>query len=245
MMPIVEDLVIGLAIGQVAVLVVSIYFHRCLAHESIRLIEPLRVGFVVLSWLLTGSHQRKWVALHRIHHANPDREGDPHSPHLIGFWRLLLGDKRLYRAMGRDRALVDAAAPDILIHPRGSPFAHLWLGPGLVLALLCISLGVLNGILAFAAFAISSKLLGHALAAIGHMYGGQPHRNTAHNSRWLALFTFGEGLHNNHHARVRCPKFSERRWDPDLGWMVIAGMQRLNWLVVLYSPTRLVDQPQA
>ena len=47
-------------------------------------------------WLTTGLATKEWVAVHRKHHAFTDEEGDPHSPKLLGFWQVQLGNVYYY-----------------------------------------------------------------------------------------------------------------------------------------------------
>ena len=66
----------------------SVYLHRALAHRSLTVHPVADVCFRTVLWLTTGQRRREWVAVHRKHHTFTDREGDPHSPRLLGFWRL-------------------------------------------------------------------------------------------------------------------------------------------------------------
>jgi stearoyl-CoA desaturase (delta-9 desaturase) len=79
---------VTIALTQVAVIATSIYLHRALAHRSLRVYSLADVVFRTALWLTTGQCRQEWVAVHRKHHAFTDREGDPHSPRLLGFWRL-------------------------------------------------------------------------------------------------------------------------------------------------------------
>ena len=75
---------------QLASFATSIYLHRTLAHHALSLRLPVALMFRTILWLLTGQSQQQWVAVHRKHHTFTDREGDPHSPKLLGFWRVQL-----------------------------------------------------------------------------------------------------------------------------------------------------------
>jgi stearoyl-CoA desaturase (Delta-9 desaturase) len=74
----------ALALAQIAAVATSVYLHRALAHRSLRLHPSVAAGFRVVLWLTTGQNRRQWVAVHRKHHTFTDREGDPHSPRLLG-----------------------------------------------------------------------------------------------------------------------------------------------------------------
>src|SRR5438034_1790451 len=94
---------IALALTEVAVLATSIYLHRGLAHRSLRIHPAADLVFRTVLWLTTGQARQEWVAVHRKHHAFTDCEGDPHSPRLLGFWRVQLLNVYYYIAACRDR----------------------------------------------------------------------------------------------------------------------------------------------
>jgi len=86
--------VVTIVLTQVAVIATSIYLHRALAHRSLHLRPATDIAFRAALWLTTGQSRQEWVAVHRKHHTFTDREGDPHSPRLLGFWP---GERRRWR----------------------------------------------------------------------------------------------------------------------------------------------------
>src|SRR2546427_12835745 len=76
-----------IALTQTAVFATSVYLHRTLAHRALTVRPFADVLFRTVLWLTTGQRRQEWVAVHRKHHAFTDREGDPHSPRLLGLWR--------------------------------------------------------------------------------------------------------------------------------------------------------------
>ena len=98
---------------QTAVLATSIYLHRGLAHRSLRIHPAADLIFRTLLWLTTGQSRQQWVAIHRKHHAFTDAEGDPHSPRLLGYWRVQLFNAYYYVVAGRDRGITEKYAPDL------------------------------------------------------------------------------------------------------------------------------------
>src|SRR5678815_5405744 len=85
-----------LALTQSAVLATSVYLHRALTHRSLVVHPVADVVFRTVLWLTTGQRRRQWVAVHRKHHTFTDREGDPHSPRLVGLWSVLLFNVHYY-----------------------------------------------------------------------------------------------------------------------------------------------------
>ena len=88
MLPVLGAVLGGLLISQVALLVTTVYLHRCLAHRALRLSPGVRAACRVLIWAGTGTRPRQWVAVHRKHHAFTDTERDPHSPIILGYARV-------------------------------------------------------------------------------------------------------------------------------------------------------------
>ena len=78
-------LVAAAVVVQIAVFSTTIYLHRSVTHRAVTLHPAVALLFRMGLWLTTGIVVKQWVAVHRKHHAFPDEEGDPHSPHLAGF----------------------------------------------------------------------------------------------------------------------------------------------------------------
>ncbi len=102
---------VALALAQVAAVATSVYLHRTLAHRALRLHPIADVGFRALLWLTTGQDRRQWVAVHRKHHTFTDRDGDPHSPRLLGVWRVQLLNAYYYERSPRTSPRIGGIAP--------------------------------------------------------------------------------------------------------------------------------------
>jgi stearoyl-CoA desaturase (delta-9 desaturase) len=181
------------------------------------------------------------VAVHRKHHAFTDRMGDPHSPRLLGVWRVLLLNAYYYAREARDPETLRVFARDIP-HDRLDRVVlrHGWLGLGLGITGLCLALGVWAGLVAAALHAILYVcVLAPLINGVGHWRGSQNFDNTAYNSRILAWLTAGESLHNNHHAHARSPKFSVRRSEFDPSWVMIRALKALGLVTLVRPPVHL------
>ena len=232
---------VALALTETAVLATSIYLHRALAHRSLKMHPAADIVFRVILWLTTGQSRQAWVAVHRKHHAFTDREGDPHSPRLLGFWRVQLFNVYYYIVACRDRTAIATFAPDLapdrldrLFFSRGI------VGLGIGIAALCVLMGIPAGLLAGGLHAALYVLgIAPAINAIGHWHGGRNYDNTARNSVVLAWITGGESLHNNHHANPRAAKFSVRSWEVDPSWPFIRALAALRALSIVGPRVRL------
>ncbi len=229
---------ITIALTQTAVVATSVYLHRTLAHRALAVHPVADVLFRTLLWLTTGLNRQEWVAVHRKHHAFTDREGDPHSPRLLGVWRVQLLNAYYYQREARNLDTIQKFAPDL---PEDrldrALFSKGLVGSGLGTTLLCVLVGVGSGLIAALAHAILYVVvLAPLINAVGHWRGAQNFRNTAYNSAVLAWVTGGESLHNNHHAHPGAPKFSVRRVEFDPSWAVIRALAALRLVVVLGLP---------
>ena len=225
---------VAVVVSQLAVLATSVYLHRALAHRSLTLHPIATMIFRTVLWLTTGQNRREWVAVHRKHHAFTDREGDPHSPRLLGFWRVQLLNALYYVREARKPETLATFAPDV-VEDRWDRriFSHGLIGVGLGTAFLCAVLGMQAGILAALLHAIIYVgILAPLINARGHWAGEKTFANTAYNSRALAWVTAGESLHNNHHAHPRAPKFSIGRREFDPSWVVIRSLASMKLLVI-------------
>jgi stearoyl-CoA desaturase (delta-9 desaturase) len=236
-----------IALTQTAVVATSVYLHRTLAPRALAVHPVADVLFRTVLWLTTGLHRQEWVAVHRKHHAFTDQEGDPHSPRLLGVWRVQLLNAYYYQREARNPDTIQKFAPDL---PEDrldrAVFSRGVVGPGLGTALLCLLLGVGPGLIAALAHAVLYVgVVAPLINGVGHWRGAQNFRNTAYNSAVLAWVTGGESLHNNHHAHPRAPKFSVRRVEFDPSWLVIRALAAVRLVVVVGPPVRLSTDGRA
>ena len=228
---------------QATVLSTTIFLHRAATHRSVVLHPAPELVFRFILWITTGINTREWVAVHRKHHAFTDEEGDPHSPYLAGFWSVQLGNIFHYTRTAREPGVLDQYARDIKQDWwERTLFRHNIVGPMLGVVALCALIGVSWGLLAAAIhgfvyiFVLSSSING-----LCHYWGYKNFENTATNIRLLGLLAGGEGLHNNHHAFQRSPKFSFRKSEIDPAWPVIWLLTKLK----LAKPYKTIEQSQA
>jgi stearoyl-CoA desaturase (Delta-9 desaturase) len=226
---------------QIAVIATSMYLHRTLAHRSLTVHPAADLLFRTLLWLTTGQDRRQWVAVHRKHHAFTDRDGDPHSPQLRGFWHVQFLNVYYYMREARDPETIRRFASDIRDDRLDrAVFSWGWVGLALSTTLLCLVLGVWSGLIAASANVILYVfILAPLINGLGHWRGAQNFSNTAYNSPLLAWVTAGESLHNNHHAHPRSPKFSVRRTEFDPSWLVIRALAAAGLASITGTPVTL------
>ena len=223
-------LVASAIVTQIAVFGTTIYLHRTATHMALILHPAVEWMFKVSLWLTTGVSTREWVAVHRKHHAFTDKEGDPHSPILEGFWKVQLGNVFYYVREIKKTDVVERYARDI---EEGwwdkHVFRHGIFGTIVGTAILCAALGLGWGLLAAGIHGVMYVfILSSSINGLCHHAGYKNFDNTATNIRTLALLTGGEGLHNNHHGYPRSPKFSFKASEIDPAWPIIKLLIALN-----------------
>ena len=231
-------LFVTIALTQVAVIATSIYLHRALAHRSLKMHRVADLAFRAVLWLTTGQSRQQWVAVHRKHHTFTDREGDPHSPRLRGFWRVQLFNVAYYVREARNVETLETFAPDLRPDRLDRVlFSHGVIGIGVGLSVLCTLIGLGPGLVAGLLHAgLYVFVIAPLINALGHWRGARNFDNTASNWRLLAWITGGESLHNNHHAHPRSPKFSMRRSEFDPSWPIIRSLAATGLLVIVGPP---------
>ncbi len=241
---IVPSLVFGFLVTEVSILATTVYLHRGLSHRALSMRAGAALPFRIWIWMTTGMRPREWVAVHRKHHAATDTVDDPHSPAVVGFWRVQLGNVGLYKKVAGDESAVRKYARDL--SPDGldrALFDHSLLGLGLGIAVAMgftslIGLGWEVGLLGSLLHAGMYVMLSGAINAVGHTFGRRPQENSATNGQILALVTGGEGLHNNHHAAPTSATFA-LHGELDPGWWLVRAMRRFGLVSVRHEETHL------
>src|SRR5258705_48969 len=182
---------IAIVLTQIAVIATSTYLHRALAHRSLDVHPAADVMFRIVLWLMTGQDRREWVAVHRKHHAFTDREGDPHSPSLRGFWHVQFLNAYYYAREANNPETIRRFAADI---PQDrldrAVFSRGWSGLALGTTLLCLLLGLWPGLVAAGVHAVLYVfVVAPLINGLGHWRGAKNFSNTAYNSRVLAWMT--------------------------------------------------------
>ncbi len=232
---------------QLTIFSVTLYLHRSLAHRGVDFHPAIAHVFRFWTWLTTAMIAREWAAIHRKHHAKCETEEDPHSPMFKGIGNVFWRGVELYREARMDRASIDQygkGCPDDWIERKlYTPWATF--GPTLLLLVLFALFG-LKGV---AAWAIQMAWIPFWAAGVvnglGHWWGYrnfETHDTATNLSPW-GVWIGGEELHNNHHAFPSSAKFALRKWEFDIGWAAIKGLQKARLAKVLRVAPSLDVRP--
>jgi stearoyl-CoA desaturase (Delta-9 desaturase) len=245
------DLIAFLAIYIPTGLGITVGFHRLFTHRSFKTGRVVRFVLAALGSAAIEGPVVAWVADHRKHHAFSDEEGDPHSPHvdhggLRGLFHAHVG----WLFIHDQRALKSRYAPDLLADPVVSFVNRTFLWWVLAGFVAPFTIGYLLG--GTLVGGLSSLLWGglirmlvlhhvtYSINSLCHVFGRRDFEtgDESRNLAWLALPSFGESWHNNHHAFPTSSVHGLKWWQVDLSSMVIRALERtgLAWDVVRFSP---------
>ena len=221
-----------LIVTHITIICVTLFLHRGQAHRGIEFHPVLSHFMRFWLWLTTGMVTKQWVAIHRKHHQKSDVEGDPHSPHVFGIWKVLFKGAALYHTASKDKAMIDSygvGTPDDWME-RNVYTKHSRLGITLLLIinLLCFSwVGLL--IWAIQMIWIPFWAAG-VINGLGHWIGYKNGKtnDSSHNISPWGIIIGGEELHNNHHLAPANPKLSKNWFEFDIGWMWFKIFEKLK-----------------
>ncbi len=161
-----------------------------------------------------------WAAHHRLHHKHSDKEHDPHSPVLGGFWHghvgwlfsqdLMHPDPKLTRDLAKYRELVW--------------LDKLWMVPGVLLAAACYLVDGLSGVVW--GYCLSVALIFQMtflVNSVGHLFGTQRFAtgDGSRNNFFLGTFGLGDGWHNNHHRAPASARHGFAWYELDMTYSMI------------------------
>jgi stearoyl-CoA desaturase (delta-9 desaturase) len=205
-------------------------YHRLLTHRSFTTPKWFEYFLTVCAVTAVEGGPLLWVATHRIHHQFADKEGDPHSPR-DGKWWAHVGWILVGNALRQDAETLDRYVPD-LVEDR----FHVWITeyhfvPTAILGVVLYATGGLPFLL-WGIF-LRTVVGQHAtwlVNSVTHIWGSRRFetRDTSTNNWWVALLSFGDGWHNNHHANPVSARHGLAWYEIDFNWYAIWILQHLG-----------------
>jgi stearoyl-CoA desaturase (Delta-9 desaturase) len=258
-----SDLVLMVVFYSITAAGITAGFHRYFTHGSFKARPWLRITLAIAGSLAIEGPVDRWVADHRKHHAFSDKEGDPHSPWRYGESVPALLKGLFYAHLGWlfdvEQTPRAKYAPDLVDDPAISRISRSFgalvlaslLLPALLGGLLTWSwMGMLTAL--FWAGLIRITLVHHvtwSVNSICHFFGRRRFdiEDQSTNVAWLAVFSFGESWHHNHHAFPRSAYHGLRWWEIDPSGMFISTLSKLGlaWNVVRITPERQLQKTAA
>ena len=225
---------------------IGLGYHRLHTHRSYKTPKLLEYFFAVCGTLTLQGGPIFWTALHRIHHQHSDRDGDPHTPRDGKWWSHMLWTIFGEELHG-DVEVLGKYAPDLMKDPFYRLLSKYHWVPLVVLGLVLLAIGglpwLLWGVFLRVVFGLHCTWM---INSVTHIWGNRRFqtRDDSKNSLWVALFTFGEGWHNNHHAYPTSARHGMTWSEVDLSWMQIKLMSWLGlaWDVKVPTPAQIANK---
>ena len=206
-------------------------WHRLLTHRGYKTPKGVEYTLTICGYLALQGGAIWWVTWHRIHHRFTEQPGeDPHTPRDGKWWShmdwMIHMDPKL-----KDKALLERHAPDLCRDK-----LHVFLNNFQWLPITVLGLGVLFtlGFPAMCWAVFVPVVIGwHSTWLVNsatHLWGSRAFntKDDSRNNWWVAFLTFGEGWHNNHHARPVSARHGIRWYQYDPNWYFIAGLRLLG-----------------
>lgn len=228
---------------------ITLCYHRLLTHQGLTLPKWLERTFAMLGVCCLQDTPARWVAVHRLHHRHSDQQPDPHSPLVNFFWSHVGWVLVKHREHSRV-TFFEQYARDILRDPLYLALERnlMWFWVYWIQVLLYFTVGGLAGRLISGnwwgglQFGLSVTVWGvflrtvvvwhvtWAVNSVTHVAGYRNYEtNDDSRNNWLvALFAYGEGWHNNHHADQRAAAHGHRWWEFDTTYQVIRLLEMLG-----------------
>jgi stearoyl-CoA desaturase (delta-9 desaturase) len=207
-------IVMAAALFALRMFAVTAFYHRYFSHRAFATSRAMQLAFAILGASAAQRGPLWWASHHRHHHAHADEPHDAHSAKQHGLawshagWFLASANF----AVKSERVKDLARYPELRWLDRFDATVPALLGGGLLL------LGLEYFIWGFC---VSTVALYHAtftINSLAHRFGSRRYatRDDSRNNGWLALLTFGEGWHNNHHYYPRSARQGFYWWEIDL-----------------------------
>ena len=210
---------------------VGLGWHRLLTHRSFKAPRWLEYTLSMLATMSMQDSPEKWIATHRMHHKFVDTESDPHSAR-SGFWWPQIGWVLWGKAQDHDEETLMRYIPDLLKDPIHVLISRFYLVPIVLSAFVLFAIGgwtmVVWGVFGRVVLGWHTTWFVNSLS---HIYGQRPHEtgDLSTNNWFVAILTFGEGWHNNHHMSPTSARHGLEWYQFDMNWMAIRIFEKLGW----------------
>ncbi len=228
---------------------ITVCFHRLLTHRSYKTPKWFEYVLTCCGCLALQGGPITWVATHRLHHKESDEQPDPHTPLVSFLWShigwMFFTDPQLdgYEKIRRFAKDLDR---DRVIRFLQKTFVPIYIGFSAILFAVGFAidgweLGL--SLLVWGTF-VRTVYVWHATWLVNsatHLWGYRNYftKDNSRNTWWVALLTFGEGWHNNHHADQRSAAHGHRWFEFDVSYWTIRAMGWVGLARDIVRPAKL------
>jgi sn-1 stearoyl-lipid 9-desaturase len=213
-------------------------YHRLLTHRGFKTPKWVEYFLTLCGTLALEGGPIFWVATHRIHHQHSDHEGDPHTPR-EGTWWSHMGWIMMGKAMHHDTHVLRRYTPDLAKDPFHVALTTWHWVPQVVVGLGLLAFGGIPYVLWGVFFRTSAT----------HLWGSRRFetRDDSTNNWWVAMLSFGEGWHNNHHAHPVSARHGLAWYELDINWIGIKALEKvgLAWDIKVAKINQDLDEEAA
>ncbi len=237
---------------------ITIGYHRMLTHRGFTCSKWLEHSFALLGMCNLQDSPARWVAIHRMHHQHSDKQPDPHSPLVNFMWGhmgwVIYRHKDLDKTSHYERYVRDLLRdPFYLNMERYVGWFFVYVGHAFLFAIA----GAVTGY--FVSGGLTSEAVRYSLSwvvwcvamrtvfvlhgtwavnSLSHTFGYRNYetRDSSRNNWLVALFSHGEGWHNNHHAEPRSAAHGHRWWEFDMSWRIIQFLEMIGLVKDVVRP---------
>jgi len=226
-----QAVAVGFGLYWVRIFAIGAGYHRYFSHRSYATSRAFQFLLAVLSQSTAQKSVLWWAAKHRHHHLHSDTERDVHSPRHKGFIYSHLG--WIFARRHHRTDLVKVA--DLARYPELMWLHRYELIPAVGLGVLCFLIGGWSVLVV--GFFWSTVVVYHAtfcINSLAHVLGDKRYvtGDDSRNNWLLALFTMGEGWHNNHHAYQSSIRQGFRPWEIDATFYIL---KTLSWAGLIWD----------
>lgn len=215
----------------------SMCYHRLLTHRSFKTSKWFEYFLTICGATALEGGPLLWVAIHRKHHQFADKEGDPHSPR-EGMWWAHAGWVLMGNSLRQDVATLKRYVPDL-----AEDKFHVWLTkyhlvPTGILAIILFAIGGFRLVLWGTFFRTVLGLhVTWIVNSAAHIWGSRRFetRDSSTNNWLIALISFGDGWHNNHHALPVSARHGLKWYEIDLSFYTIWILKQLGLVTYIHE----------
>ena len=198
---------------------VAITYHRLISHKSFVAPKWFQVLGMIFGSLGGVGSTIQWTAVHRDHHRHSDTDRDPHNPH-GSIWRFIQMQFLTMLVPSSPRYV-----PDLLRDKLHQKFhTYYWAIHGIYASILL----TMDPFAIVYAYLFPSLILWHVMSSLG-TFAHTPKfgkriietSDKSTNLWFLGYMAFGEGWHNNHHAKASDYEFGKKWWELDISKYII------------------------